>query len=328
MEPQPPPAKSTPTLPPEIIYHIIEFAAPPPRLRSFRDRYNALRSFSLVDKKWRGIVQKILFRYIQLRTSKPYELLRDVLLAEHRRETGAGERLEAATEELRLGEAEQWTIAQVKILLHFLPSVSRIWMASKAGFRGPSVSVDSLSVLPHLTHLHLDNSDFTPVGAISLPFLSHLSFSDPTSVTNVLAFLNTPSSLISPPSPSSSGSASETSSTFSRCRKPSPHLRRGSKSFSSNRAELSSSKSTRRLLPFHRSLASLPLHTRRSSPRSPSSPLPALDPPARLGQSFHSAKPRRGAEGVEHHGSCGRLAILPREGGQALRDGAAHQKVD
>lgn len=56
----------------------------------------------------------------------------------------------------------------------------------------PSLAIAAETNLSQdLTHLLLDNADLVPSGAISFPSLSHLGFSDPSSVTNVLAFLNT-----------------------------------------------------------------------------------------------------------------------------------------
>lgn len=139
--------EATQSLPFELIYHIMELATPPPRLRSFRDRYEFLQRCSLVDKQWRGIAQELLFRHIYLNSAKLYELLQGVLLAENSRDLGATA-LGDGTEEIRLGEDEQWTVAQVKSLLHCFPNVRRIWMMSKNGLRGPSLRGDSLSLLP------------------------------------------------------------------------------------------------------------------------------------------------------------------------------------
>ena len=56
-----------PSLPTEIIHRIIQLALPRVSFKSFRERYETLLDFALVDQRWRELAQRELLRHVLLR---------------------------------------------------------------------------------------------------------------------------------------------------------------------------------------------------------------------------------------------------------------------
>ncbi|ORY88181.1 hypothetical protein BCR35DRAFT_330057 [Leucosporidium creatinivorum] len=67
-----------PPLPVEIVEHIIKQSLPPLRFETFKERYELLRTYSLVDSRWRVLAQKELGRHLVV-TNEGWERLKEAI---------------------------------------------------------------------------------------------------------------------------------------------------------------------------------------------------------------------------------------------------------
>ncbi|ORY88078.1 hypothetical protein BCR35DRAFT_351211 [Leucosporidium creatinivorum] len=179
--------KSLPSLPLEIIYHIIKLSLPLVRFNTFRERYELLRTFSLVSKSWTSLAQAELWRHICVDS-------RDALVALHAAIAGSEASLAATRRvglSIRLSNvASCWTIRDLQTLLGKLQSVQEAWVCNR-DLQGPSAAVFGPSAFAsHLKRLHLDVLVLKPKSTADVfPSLVELSISDPVDVDAAVTFL-------------------------------------------------------------------------------------------------------------------------------------------
>lgn len=82
-------AKSTPSLPWELIHHIIKLSLPAIRCDTFAERYELLLNFTLVSKSWSSLAQAELWRHVHVNHKGTFDALKPASSLAARRERTA-----------------------------------------------------------------------------------------------------------------------------------------------------------------------------------------------------------------------------------------------
>ncbi|ORY88098.1 hypothetical protein BCR35DRAFT_31680 [Leucosporidium creatinivorum] len=145
--------KSTPSLPLELIHYIIKLGLPPVRFDAFRERYELLRTFSLVSKSWTSLAQAELQRHLYINSRATYEALDVAINAPE--ETTFSRRVLS----IRLGpERRSWLREDLHGLLKGLLSCEEVWACDREGpgtlLIGPLSSASRRSQAPPRRCVH------------------------------------------------------------------------------------------------------------------------------------------------------------------------------
>lgn len=113
-----------PTLPPEIIEHIIRLSMPPLSLGTYRERHNTLNAVSLVNSTWNAEAQKELYRHPYVREKLP------VCKLHYRLSTGGSNGHYVQT--MHFVVAPLTSMTSVYNILLLSPSVEELWISNDA----------------------------------------------------------------------------------------------------------------------------------------------------------------------------------------------------
>lgn len=125
-----------PTLPPEIIQHIIQLALPPLSITTYRERYDILLRFSLVDSTWHSFAETELYQHILLLDDEQASTFKEALLKPR------SSKYQSRT--LQLSEDFDWDgIDLILDLAGHLEHLVELWITSAGQL--PPVDLDAVS---------------------------------------------------------------------------------------------------------------------------------------------------------------------------------------
>ncbi|ORY88072.1 hypothetical protein BCR35DRAFT_301985, partial [Leucosporidium creatinivorum] len=172
-----------PSLPLEIIHHIIELSLPPIRFETFSERYELLRTFSLLSKSWTSWAQTELGRHVCADTRKGCRALERAL-----KEPGQTT-IARRAQSLRLSCVDdRWAPTDLRRLLWNLPGCEEVWL----WLRGFSNEASSLALAaPKLKRLYLNVAVLRATPAVpTFSSLAELYITEPFDTNRTLAFLD------------------------------------------------------------------------------------------------------------------------------------------